>query len=99
MKSMGSQVEMDRCSICGRESYTHVHTEQLMARDIPASEFTLSPTFLPASLVPAPKCGSCGNEMAAHEGRDWVCTTDDCQADGFVVPAHLLGVFPSTLLP
>lgn len=99
--SMGCQVEMDVCSICGKDSYTHVHTEPLMARSNAGFEFSTSTVdwpirrFVDASLVSAPQCDSCGNEMAIHSDTDWVCVTDDCQAEGFVVAAHLLGVFPA----
>jgi hypothetical protein len=103
--TMGCRVEESRCSICGAEPCAHVNVGQLMARDIPVLEFPVYPPAWPgrrilgASMVPAPKCDSCGNPMGVHEGRDWVCRTDDCQAEGFVVAAHLYQVFPAKVAP
>lgn len=103
--TMGCQVEHVPCSICGELPCDHVRISPQMSRNIAGFEFSTFPVDWPsrrivgASLVSAPKCDSCGNEMAIHSNTDWVCVTGDCQAEGFAVPAHLLGVFPAKLLP
>ncbi len=98
--SMGCQVEHAPCTICGEHPCDHVQISPLMSRNESSFFYEVSPTptFFYATMVSAPKCDSCGNEMTIHSDTDWVCATDDCQAEGFAVPAHLLGVFPAKLL-
>ena len=96
--SMGCQVEMDVCSICGEHPCDHVLLiTPHMSRSKPTGFFEISPTPMTfyATMVPAPKCVKCGNPMGVHAGRDWVCNTSGCLANGFAVPAVLLGVHPA----
>lgn len=98
--SMGCVVDYAPCSVCG-QAFDHVHFEPLMARDVPGVFYEVSPSpqFLYATTVPAPRCDSCGAPMGVHEDKDWVCVTSGCQAEGFVVSAHLYQVFPAKLSP
>jgi len=95
--SMGATIPGSTCSLCaGHEPHTHI--SPLMAREgVPVEPFrvaNISPTFLYATMVPAPQCEGCHVEMSQHDSTHWECREAACSERGKPVPAHLSGVYP-----
>lgn len=85
--SMGAKVEAPVCSICGSSNPDHGHLADTSPGGI---------TFFMVSMVPAPKCETCGESMTyLKRGTDWTCTNESCSQHGISVTTGIGGVVGS----
>lgn len=92
---MGAQVETTRCSICGRIG---AHTHKAGAVLMDGQVFYDKPSFdlVAFSMVPAPRCETCGTSMEyLTRGTDWSCCNPGCGQKGCSVTTGIGGVVGS----
>jgi predicted RNA-binding Zn-ribbon protein involved in translation (DUF1610 family) len=107
--SMGAKVEKPVCSECGSPmekveevrglNQDVIHTDQPAPFPLKVGETVelgLDFTRFSASLVPAPRCTECGEEMVPASATEWLCPSLECKAHG---QPRCMGVYPAKMVP